>query len=284
MAQPATLSELRQFLHERLAAGRREYFGKVREAWSQAADEYFWDESQQAWRLQALRRHGVCPGMHRVLDLASGCGQFVLLALREGYDCHGVEPDAWRKAFVERKIELSGHPAAWKERFHQGTGESLPFADDSFDYVSSFQTLEHVNNPRKVIAEMVRITRVGGGIHLMCPDYRSTFEAHYQLPWLPLFPKSAASVYLRLLGRPTKGLETIQYTTRPRILSWIAEAEIDRYFLVSDEDQVAFGNALRRRRLPNVPLAYWLWSLWKLAGSLARREISVNLFLRIARK
>ena len=284
MLKGATLLELRQLLHDRLEKGRLEHFGRVRTAWVQAAEDSFWDESHQKWRLDLLVRHGVIPGRHRILDLASGCGQFVLLALREGFECHGLEPDTWRRAFVKRKIELSGDPIAWKTMFHGGFGEDVPFENDSFDYVTSYQTLEHVSNPKAVIAEMVRVTRIGGGIHIMCPDYRSFFEGHYQLPWLPLFPRSFARAYLRLLGRPTKGLDTIQYTTRPRIFSWIAQAETGKHFLVFDEDRVTFENALRRRRWPNIAGAYVVWSLWRGAARIGRAERSVSLFIRILRK
>src|SRR5450432_2211639 len=79
---PATLPELRQFLRENLAAGRREHFGNVRESWTATAEDYFWDEKHQNWRLDVLTRHGVQSGRHRVLDLSSGCGQFVLFALQ----------------------------------------------------------------------------------------------------------------------------------------------------------------------------------------------------------
>jgi SAM-dependent methyltransferase len=279
-----SLPELRALLRERLASNRRTSYGAVDTASAQAADDYFWDESHQHWRLEVLRRHGVRPGMHRILDLASGCGQFVLLALREGFDSEGVEPDAWRRGFVERKIELAGYPPDWKRRFHGGAGEALPFRDDSFDYVTSFQTLEHVGDPARVVAEMVRVTRPGGGIHIMCPDYRSTFEAHYQLPWLPLFPRPLACLYLRLLGRPTLGLDTIRYTTGPRVLSWIRCAESGRRFVVSDEDRVAFDNALRRRRLPNLPLSYSAWRAWCALKTIGRQELSVNVFCRIVSK
>ena len=284
MELPSTLPELRQFLRANLAEGRSRHFGNVRESWTEAAEDYFWDEKHQSWRLDLLSRHGVNPGQQRVLDLSSGCGQFVLLALQAGYRCEGLEPDPWRRIFVERKIDLSGYPAAWKANFHSGVGELLPFEDNAFDYITSFQTLEHVENPKRVIAEMVRVTKVGGAIHIMCPDYRSTFEAHYQLPWLPLFPRTLARTYLSLLGRPVKGLETIQYVTRPRILSWIREAEAGRKFLVLDEDRVAFENGLRRRGLPRLPAAYWLWRAWPAVRYLGRREFSVSMLIRVLKK
>ncbi len=284
MELPATLLELRQFLRENLAAGRHENFGNVRPSWTETAEEYFWDEKQQSWRLDFLTRHGVLPGPQRVLDLSSGCGQFVLLALRHGYRCEGIEPDPWRRVFVERKIDLAGYPSGWKQHFHQGVGEQLPFADNTFDYVTSFQTLEHVQAPRQVLAEMVRVTKTGGAIHIMCPDYRSTFEAHYQLPWLPLFPRSLARMYLRVLGRPVKGLETIQYVTRPRVLRWIAQVEAGRRFLVQDEERVTFENGLRRKRIPRAPGGFLLWRGWPIVRDLGRREFSVSLSIRILKK
>ncbi len=41
----------------------------------------------------------------------------------------------------------------------QGSGESLPFADGSFDAVCEFSILHHVPNPSKVVGEMLRVAR-----------------------------------------------------------------------------------------------------------------------------
>lgn len=41
----------------------------------------------------------------------------------------------------------------------QGTGETLPFADRSFDAVCEFATLHHVPEPARVIQEMLRVAR-----------------------------------------------------------------------------------------------------------------------------
>jgi len=276
--------ELKQHLNAKLSEDRVQYYGRVRPEWIEYANEYHWDETQQEFRLKALKSHGILPGVHQVCDLASGCGQFVLLALEQGYNCVGVEPEKWKIEFVRRKIDVFERPPEWKTMFYESVGENLPFEKDTFDYVTSFQTLEHVKDPMKTIKEMVRITKMGGAIHIMCPDYRSTFEAHYQLPWLPLFPRSLAKVYLRIMGRPTKGLDMIQYVTRPKIVKWIRKIEDGKRCTLIDENRIDFENGLRRRGIPLLPGAYFLWLMFQSMISIGRREMSIRLFIRVVGK
>ncbi|MBE0627717.1 MAG: methyltransferase domain-containing protein [Burkholderiales bacterium] len=276
---------LRARLRAQLAGQREQQFGRVNPTWIEYAEDYFWDESQQEFRIEDLRRFGFQPGQAKVLDLAAGCGQFLLRALHHGYDCLGLEPEAWKVDFVNQKMRLREMPPEYEGRMITGVGEHLPFVDDSFDCVTSYQTLEHVQDPRRVIAEMVRVTRPGGGIHLRCPDYRSTFEAHYQLPWLPLMPRPLARAYLRLLGRPAEGLDGIRYVTRPRILGWLRELEhADVRLVIFDDNRIRFENNLRRRGVPCLPGSYTLWRVLNYVYCLFRRESSVNIFIRVMAK
>jgi len=276
---------LRAKLRSHLAEQREQQFGRVNPAWIEYAESYFWDESQQDFRLEDLRRFGFLPERSRVLDLAAGCGQLLLRALFEGYDCLGIEPEAWKVNFVYQKMRLRGMLPEHVGRIVAGVGESLPFAEDSFDCVTSYQTLEHVQDPRRVISEMIRVTRLGGGIHLRCPDYRSTFEAHYQLPWLPLMPRPLARIYLGLLGRPVEGLDSIRYVTRPRILGWLRDIEREgARLMVFDDDRIRFENNLRRRGLPCLPGSYTLWRMLNYLYYLFRQESSVNIFIRVMAK
>ena len=44
----------------------------------------------------------------------------------------------------------------------QGSAESLPFTDNSFDVVSCLQVLEHLKEPDKAISELKRVLKPGG--------------------------------------------------------------------------------------------------------------------------
>ncbi|MBI3748918.1 MAG: class I SAM-dependent methyltransferase [Chloroflexi bacterium] len=50
------------------------------------------------------------------------------------------------------------------------SGAALPFADDSFDLVTSFQVLEHVSDPLAYLRELARVVRPGGELFLATPN------------------------------------------------------------------------------------------------------------------
>ncbi len=282
--QQDQVKALRETLNRQLAQSRDRHFGNVQETYIKFAEDYFWDETKQDARIQDLVRHGFLPGKSDILDVAAGCGQFLFRALEMGYNCYGIEPEQWKLDFIREKTRVMNRPQEWSARVLKAFGENLPFPDNSFDCVNSVQTLEHVQSPERVIAELVRVVKPGGGINLHCPDYRSTFEGHYKLPWLPLFPRILAKKYLALLKRPSAGLDSICYVTRPRIMDWIRQAEQGKRFLVFDEYRLAFENALRRRGLLWAAPAYPGFRAMQCVRSIGRSEMDIHIFLRIVKK
>jgi SAM-dependent methyltransferase len=59
-----------------------------------------------------------------------------------------------------------------------GAGEKLPFPGNHFDLLLSHEVLEHVQDDRQAIAEMVRVLRPGGRLVLFCPNRGYPFETH----------------------------------------------------------------------------------------------------------
>ena len=59
-----------------------------------------------------------------------------------------------------------------------GAGEHLPFPCDYFDLILSHEVLEHVQDDRAAICEMVRVLRSGGRLALFCPNRGYPFETH----------------------------------------------------------------------------------------------------------
>lgn len=98
----------------------------------------------------------------RILDMSSGCGTFVFYGLMNGYDIYGIEPVKWKHEFNFLKAKEKGYPDAWMKRFCSAVGEYLPFNDETFDIISTYQTLEHVQSHKKCFGEFKRVLRMRG--------------------------------------------------------------------------------------------------------------------------
>ena len=274
------------FLRGLVEKEMREDFGIRDSAQAEAVvAQWMDDEKDAAWRFAELA--AFAPGMRRILDMACGCGTAVFWGLRNGLDCHGVDPNPDKHRFLALKADAYGYPGEWLARFAQGVGESLPYADGEFDAVMSYQTLEHVQDPRKVLGEIIRVTRAGGCANLRFPDYRCTFEAHYMLPWLPLFPRAAARLYLRALGRPVQGLPGIKYVTETSVMRMLGSLlrEHPAWRLeIRDGERIRFLTAMAAKGLPAWDWLYRPYRVLTWIRCLFRRDVSVNLFVRVLAK
>lgn len=183
----------------------------------------------------------------KILDMSCGSGIFVFSGLAKGYDIYGVDPDAWKHTYYNMKIDEQALPNEWKNRFIKGYGENLPFNDSFFDYIESAQTLEHTNDYKKCLNELIRVLKPGGKLRIFAPDYSGIFfEPHYRLPFLPNMNRNLAKIYLKLLNKPTIGLDTITYTTSNRVLEYLNEKHlniktIDLYKLHKERKANAFN-------------------------------------------
>ena len=111
------------------------------------------------------------------------------------------------------QISAAGYPDAWRDRVVEAVGEELPFPDACFDLVTTYQTLEHVRDVNQCLSEMLRVLKPGGVLYARAPDYNSFFEPHYRLPFLPRMNRRVAAAYLKALGRPVEGLNTLNWVT-----------------------------------------------------------------------
>src|SRR5690606_29394462 len=158
------------------------YFGTRNDEWlARVADMWLDDKNNSRGRYKDIERYsgGSVPARARLLDMACGCGTFVFFGLLNGLDVWGIDPQDWKLELNNAKCGVYGYPADWKSRFIKAVGERLPFPDAHFDFVVSYQTLEHVQSVDICISEMARVLKPGGALFLHAPDYRSTFEGHY---------------------------------------------------------------------------------------------------------
>jgi 2-polyprenyl-6-hydroxyphenyl methylase/3-demethylubiquinone-9 3-methyltransferase len=103
-------------------------------------------------------RLGVSPRGLRVLDVGCGGGLLAEEFARLGCRVAGIDPSS-------RSIAVADAHAAGQRLpidYCVGTGESLPFADESFDLAYCCDVLEHVADLDVVISETARVLKPGG--------------------------------------------------------------------------------------------------------------------------
>jgi SAM-dependent methyltransferase len=110
-------------------------------------------------RVQLFRRYVDGPG-RRVLDL--GCRDGALTReFAAGNEVVGVDAD--RDALAE--AQQLGIETRWAD-----LDEPLPFPDASFDVVVAGELLEHLRDPRQLVAEARRVLRPGGMLVASVPN------------------------------------------------------------------------------------------------------------------
>lgn len=83
-------------------------------------------------------------------------------------------------------------------------GCRLPFADGAVDVCCTFNAVEHVPEPHRLLGEAVRIVRPGGLVFVGVTNWFSPWGGHETSPWHYLGGERAARRYERRHGRPPK--------------------------------------------------------------------------------
>jgi SAM-dependent methyltransferase len=129
-----------------------------------------------------------------VVDVGGGPGWFSAAFRARGARCLLIERDA-------DELYTAGRP--------QGSaaiadGLQLPLRDGAADIAFTSNVLEHVPDPLRMIAELIRVTRPGGLIYLAFTNWYSPWGGHELSPWHYLGAGFAERKYTRRYQREPK--------------------------------------------------------------------------------
>lgn len=113
----------------------------------------------------------------RVLDIASGTGygtHYLSEHLKTGQiigvDIDSSVVDLAKKNYGSRNVD-----------YLVGDAYKIPLEDDSIDVVISFETIEHVSDPDRFMAEVQRVLKPEGLFICSTPDIRNSFHPDFHL-------------------------------------------------------------------------------------------------------
>src|SRR5205823_3687408 len=113
-----------------------------------------------------------------VLEIGCGTGVHAKLLAAAGARLTAIDLTPTAVELTKRRLELAGLDADVRE----ADAESLPFADESFDFVWSWGVVHHSEDTDAVLAEIARVLRPGGLLALMVYHRSSiTFWIDYVL-------------------------------------------------------------------------------------------------------
>ena len=105
---------------------------------------------------------------NKILDVGCGNGWFLEEARKRGWEVYGTEySETAIKICKEKGIEMI-----------QGQLLSDTFSEDKFDVITSFEVLEHINNPIEDTSHIYSFLRKGGQFYVTTPNFNSLLRFH----------------------------------------------------------------------------------------------------------
>ncbi len=105
----------------------------------------------------------------RILDIGCGTGEFALKLKQRRSDIHfaGVDISNEMIGVARKKFESDD-----KVEFRVSDAEHMPYADNTFDYITCSHSFHHYPNKRKAIREMFRVLKDSGKVMIIdgCKD------------------------------------------------------------------------------------------------------------------
>lgn len=129
----------------------------------------------------------------RLLEVGVGAGTDHLQWARAGAVCHGV--DLTEAAIVTTRARLAQHGLS--SQLQRLNAEALPYAEASFDLVYSWGVIHHAEHPERIVRDIHRVLKRGGGFIGMLYSRRSALALRL---WLR---------HALLAGRPWRSLAEV---------------------------------------------------------------------------
>jgi SAM-dependent methyltransferase len=120
------------------------------------------------------------PGGGRVLDIGCGSGLLLTELARLGWEVWGIEPDKRAATALKDRLGLAD------ERVVVGPAETARLPAGAFDLVTMSHVLEHLHDPRAVLAGVHRWLRPDGLLRVWVPNIASLESRVFRRLWYPL--------------------------------------------------------------------------------------------------
>jgi 2-polyprenyl-3-methyl-5-hydroxy-6-metoxy-1,4-benzoquinol methylase len=122
---------------------------------------------------------------NNILDVGCGMGYFLEQALLRGWNVFGTE-------FTDEAISICENKGITMK---QGALDSKWFDDGFFDVITSFEVIEHINNPQIDLMNTNKVLRPGGLFYCTTPNFNSFSRRYLKNKWNNIYYPEHLSYY-----------------------------------------------------------------------------------------
>lgn len=160
---------------------------------------------------------------HKAAEIVSG--DVLEIGTGMGYGIDVVAPAADRFVTIDKTEPYFDAELPANAEFRRMTAPPLDFADSSFDFVVSFQVIEHIERDADFVREVSRVLRDGGRFIVSTPNAPMSLTRN---PWH--VREYTAEGLRRLLSRDFSEVECLGVTGNERVMEYYAanKASVER--------------------------------------------------------
>lgn len=108
-----------------------------------------------------------------LLEIGCGVGDFLHEMEQNGWNCTGIEPSEEAKAIAKNRVKAK----------LLDPNEIATLEDESFDLITLWHVLEHVDNLKEEVMHLQRLLKKGGRLVLALPNFKSADAEFYKEYW-----------------------------------------------------------------------------------------------------
>lgn len=109
----------------------------------------------------------------KALDIGCGVGDFLHQMEQNGWECTGVEPSEDAKSIARKRVK--GKIVS--------TGDLESFPNETFDLITMWHVLEHVDDLKWQLRQLQRLVKPKGRVVIALPNYKSYDGQFYNAYW-----------------------------------------------------------------------------------------------------